>query len=133
MHHDRARRPHRLRQQRERLGRAGGEQHLGGGPAVPGAHGLAGGPVVGVAGEVRERGCDRSGEPGRVRMRADVHGEVDESVRQLAVAVEAQRAGQLTAGRGLRVGLEAQHTPILPGGVAGFLPSFNRFCPRLGL
>jgi hypothetical protein len=88
VHHHRPARPaQRLGEQHEGLGGAGGEQDLGGVAGVPGSDRRGGRGGVRVRREPGQRRGDRAGEPGRERLPAHVHGEIDQPVAGLGVAV----------------------------------------------
>ena len=77
-----------LGQQRERLRRTGGEQHLVGGPAVPRGKRRARRGGIRVGREILQRRGDRAGEPVGQRVGADVDREVDQARGEFGVAVE---------------------------------------------
>jgi hypothetical protein len=87
---DRASRPEGPRDQHERLGGSGGQQHLAGGAAVPGGDGGGRRGGVRVPREVVERVPDRGVEPRWTGRPAHVDREVDEAGRRLDVPVMPQ-------------------------------------------
>lgn len=76
--------------EREGLGGAGGDQGLSRRPGVAAGHGRGGGGGVRVSGEVVGGRADHLAQPGRRGAGADVHGQVDQTLGQFAVAVEAE-------------------------------------------